>query len=104
MRDRRAGYKSRSACADDRADHKGLKTLRRYVTPAALSDERVQINAAVRVELKLTTPWRDGATHHLVMTLLWAAAVYVCPEAAACHCPVMADTGLPVDSLRPAAY
>ena len=35
----------------------------------ALSDERVQVNAAGQVELKLKTPWRDGTTH-LVMSPL----------------------------------
>lgn len=39
----------------------------RYITRPALSDERVQINAAGQVELKLKTPWRDGTTH-LVMS------------------------------------
>ncbi len=28
-----------------------------------LSDERVQLNAAGQVELKLKTLWRDGTTH-----------------------------------------
>jgi hypothetical protein len=32
-----------------------------YITRPALSDERVQINAAGHVQLKLKTPWRDGA-------------------------------------------
>jgi len=35
----------------------------------ALSDERVQPNAAGHVGLKLKTPWRDGTTH-LVMSPL----------------------------------
>jgi hypothetical protein len=35
----------------------------------ALSDERVQLNAAGQVELKLKPPWRDGTTH-LVMSPL----------------------------------
>jgi ABC-type Fe3+ transport system substrate-binding protein len=38
----------------------------RYITRPALSDERVQLNAAGQVELKLKMPWRDGTTH-LVM-------------------------------------
>jgi len=36
---------------------------------SALSDERVQLNAAGQVELKLKTPWRDGTTQ-LVMSPL----------------------------------
>jgi Putative transposase len=36
-------------------------------TQPAHSDNRVQLNAAGKVELKLKTPWRDG-TKHLVMS------------------------------------
>jgi hypothetical protein len=36
---------------------------------SALFDERIQINAACQVELKLKTPWRDCTTH-LVMSPL----------------------------------
>lgn len=35
----------------------------------ALSDQRVQLNYAVQVELKLKTPWRDG-TRHLGMSAM----------------------------------
>jgi hypothetical protein len=43
--------------------------LCRYIIRPALSGERVQLNAAGQVELKLKTPWRDGTTH-LVMSPL----------------------------------
>lgn len=43
--------------------------LCRYITRPALSDERVQLNAAGQVVVKLKTPWRDGTTH-LVMSPL----------------------------------
>lgn len=33
----------------------------RYITQPALSDERVQLNAAGQVQLKLKTPWRDDS-------------------------------------------
>ena len=46
-----------------------LERLCRYITRPALSDERVQLNAAGQVELQLKTPWRDGTTH-LVMSPL----------------------------------
>jgi Putative transposase len=36
---------------------------------SALSDERVQLNAAGQLELQLKTPWRNGTTH-LVMSPL----------------------------------
>lgn len=35
----------------------------RHTTRPALSDERVQINIAGQVELKLKTPWRDRTAH-----------------------------------------
>jgi transposase len=50
-------------------DRKRVEQLCRYITRPALSDERVQLNAAGQVELKLKTPWRDGTTH-LVMSPL----------------------------------
>lgn len=50
-------------------DRNRLEQLCRYIARPALSDERVQINAAGQVELKLKTPWRDGTTH-LIMSPL----------------------------------
>ncbi|MFN9679639.1 MAG: transposase, partial [Betaproteobacteria bacterium] len=44
-------------------DRRRLEQLCRAITRPALSDERVQLNAAGQVELKLKTPWRDGTTH-----------------------------------------
>jgi hypothetical protein len=44
-------------------DRKRLEQLCRYITRPALSDERVQLNGAGQVELKLKTLWRDGTTH-----------------------------------------
>jgi len=40
-----------------------LEQLCRYITRPALANERVQINAAGQVVLKLKTAWRDGTTH-----------------------------------------
>ena len=44
-------------------DRERLEQLRHFIAWPALSDERVQLNAARQVELKLKTPWRDGTTH-----------------------------------------
>ena len=59
-------------------DRKWLEQLCPYITRPALSDERVQCDAAGQVEPKLKTPWRDGTTH-LVMSPLecmqWLAAL-----------------------------
>jgi hypothetical protein len=40
-----------------------------YITHPTLNDEQVQGNAARQVELKLKTPWRDGATHLLMSSM-----------------------------------
>jgi hypothetical protein len=50
-------------------DRKRPEQLCRYITRPALPDERVQLNAAGQVELKLKTPRREGTTH-LVMSPL----------------------------------
>jgi len=63
------GFSLHAAVRVDAHDRKRLEQLCRYITRPALSDERVQLNAAGQVELKLKTPWRDGTTH-LVMSAL----------------------------------
>lgn len=52
--------------ADDR---QALEQLCRYISRPALSDERVQLNDASQVELKLETPWRDRTTNLLISSL-----------------------------------
>ena len=63
------GFSLHAAVRVEAHDRKRLEQLCRYITRPALSDERVQINAAGQVELELKTPWRDGTTH-LVMSPL----------------------------------
>ena len=63
------GFSLHAAVRVEAHDRKRLEQLCRYITRPALSDERVQLNAAGQVELKLKTPWRDGTTH-LVMSPL----------------------------------
>jgi len=63
------GFSLRAAVRVEAHDRKPLEQLCRYITWPALSDERIQVNAAGQVELKLKTPWRDGTTH-LVMSPL----------------------------------
>ena len=63
------GFSLHAAVRVEALDRKRLEQLCRYITRPALSDERVQLNAAGQVELKLKTPWRDGTTH-LVMSPL----------------------------------
>jgi hypothetical protein len=57
------GFSLHAAVRVESHDRKRLEQLCRYITRPALSDERVQLNAAGQVELKLKTPWRDGTTH-----------------------------------------
>jgi hypothetical protein len=63
------GFSLHAAARVEAHDRKRLEQLCRYITRLALSDERVQLNTAGQVELKLKTPWRDGTTH-LVMSPL----------------------------------
>jgi hypothetical protein len=60
------GFSLHAAVRVPTHERKRLEQLCRYITRPALADERVQLNAAGQVELKLKTPWRDGTTH-LVM-------------------------------------
>ena len=53
----------------DADERQRLEQLCRYITRPALANERVQINSAGQVVLKLKTPWRDGTTH-IVMSPL----------------------------------
>ncbi|MFN9193219.1 MAG: transposase [Pseudomonadota bacterium] len=63
------GFSLHAAVRVGAHDRRRLEQLCRAITRPALSDERVQLNAAGQVELKLKAPWRDGTTH-LVMSPL----------------------------------
>ena len=63
------GFSLHAAVRVEAHDRKRLEQLCRTITRPALSDERVQLNAAGRVELKLKTPWRDGTTHRVMSPL-----------------------------------
>jgi hypothetical protein len=63
------GFSLQAAVRVEAHERKRLEQLCRTITRPALADERVQLNDAGQVELKLKTPWRDGTTH-LVMSPL----------------------------------
>ena len=63
------GFSLHAAVRVEAHERKRLEQLCRYITRPALADERLQLNDAAQVELKLKTPWRDGTTH-LVMSPL----------------------------------
>ena len=63
------GFSLHAAVRCSADDRQALEQLCRFITRAALANERVQCNAAGQVVLKLKTPWRDGTTH-LVMSPL----------------------------------
>ncbi len=63
------GFRLHAAVRVEAHDRKRLEQLCRYITRPALSDERVQLNAAGQVALKPNTPRRDGMTH-LIMSPL----------------------------------
>jgi hypothetical protein len=60
------GFSLHAAVRVEANDRKRLEQLCRHITRPAPSDERVQLNAAGQVELKLKTPWRDGTTHLVI--------------------------------------
>ena len=63
------GFSLHAAVRCDADERQRLEQLCRYITRPALANERVQINAAGQVVLKLKTAWRDGTTH-IVMSPL----------------------------------
>jgi Putative transposase len=63
------GFSLHAAVRVEAHDRKRLEQLCRYITRPALSDERVQLDAAGQEELKLKTPWRDGTKHLVMMPL-----------------------------------
>jgi hypothetical protein len=63
------GFSLHAAVRVEAHERKRLEQLCRTITRPALADERVQLNDAGQVELKLKTPSRDGTTH-LVMSPL----------------------------------
>jgi hypothetical protein len=68
-------------------DSKRLEQLCRHITRPALSDERVQLDAAGQVELKLKTPWRDGTTHVVMSPLEFMQRVAAAAQAAPDQAP-----------------
>ena len=80
------GFSLHAAVRVEVHDRKRLEQRCRYITRPALSDERVQLNAAGQVELELKTPWRDGTTH-LVMSPLEFMQRLAAPGAAAAVAP-----------------
>jgi hypothetical protein len=63
------GFSLHAAVRVEAHDRQRLEQLCRYITRPALLDERVRLNAAGQVELKLKTPWRDGTTHWVMSPL-----------------------------------
>jgi hypothetical protein len=80
--------------ADDR---RRLEQLCRYITRPALSDERVQLNAAGQVVLKLKTPWRDGTAHRVLSPLEFMQRLAALIPRPRLH---LIRFGVPVTSLR----
>ena len=63
------GFSLHAAVRIEAHDRKRLERLYRYITRPALSEERIQVNAAGQVQLELKTPWRDGTTHLVLSPL-----------------------------------
>ncbi len=56
-------FKLLAAVLCDADERQRLAQLCWYITRSALANERVQINSAGQVVLKLKTAWRHGTTH-----------------------------------------
>ena len=65
----RQGFSLHAAVRCDADERQRLEQLCRDITRPALANERVQINAAGQVVLKLNTAWRDGTTHSVMSSL-----------------------------------
>ncbi len=63
------GFSLHAAVRAEAHERKQLEQLCRYITRPALSEERIQLDAAGQVQLKLKTPWRDGTTHVVMSPL-----------------------------------
>ena len=57
------GFSLHAAVRVEAHDRKRLEQLCRYITRPALSDERVQLNTAGQMVVKLKLRWRDGNKH-----------------------------------------
>jgi hypothetical protein len=76
-----SGYEAKPLCANEQGfslhaavrcqanERAKLERLCRYITRPALANDRIKVNQAGQVELKLKTPWRDGTTHHVMSPL-----------------------------------
>ena len=77
------GFSLHAALRCGADDRQALEQLCRYITRPALTNERVQTNAARQVVRKPKMPWRDGTTH-LVMSPLefmqWMATLVLRPR------------------------
>jgi len=62
------GFSLHAAVRVEAQDRKRLEQLCRYITRPTLSDERVQLNAAGQVELKLKTQFQCRLTCTQVMS------------------------------------
>ena len=78
------GFSLHAAARVEAHDRKRLEPWCRDITRPALSDERVRLNDAGKVELNLTTPWRNGTAHLAISPLEFmqrlAALVPQAPE------------------------
>jgi len=66
------GFSLHAGVRCDAHERRRLEQLCRTITRPALANERVQINSAGQVALKLKPAWRDGTTHIVMSPALIA--------------------------------
>ena len=67
------GFSLNAAVACRAGQRSKLERLARYVTRPTIALERLSVDAAGRVVLKLTHPYRDGITHMIFTPQDWLA-------------------------------
>jgi hypothetical protein len=63
------GFSLHAGVRCDADQRQGLEHLYRYITRPAIANERLSVNRAGQVVLKLKTAFRDGTTHIVVSPL-----------------------------------
>ena len=59
----RTGFSLHAGVRCEASDRQALEHLCRYITRPAIANERLSVNRAGQVVLKLKTAWRDGTSH-----------------------------------------
>ena len=74
------GFSLHAGVRCDADDRQGIEQLCRYITRPAIANERLSVNRAGQVVLKLKTPYRNGTTH-----IVMSPMEFTCLPAGRCN-------------------